>query len=281
MRSRAPVSVYAISDLHVGHHENQAVLDDLHPARPGDWLIIAGDLADDIEAVEAALRLVRPRYAEVIWTPGNHELLADPANMADLRGQSRYEELVRVCRQLDVRTPEDPYLVWHGTTGPVIIVPLFILYDYSFGRNIAPDPATALAKAKAAGIICVDEYWLDPAPYASRAAWCRSRVDTTAARLEHEVGDHPAVLVNHFPLNAEPTRALFHPEFAQWCGTELTADWHTRFNCVAVVYGHLHIPRTTWYDGVRFEEVSCGYPREWRARGRLPRPRQILPAENW
>ncbi len=32
------------------------------------------------------------------------------------------------------------------------------------------------------------------------------------------------------------------------------------------VYGHLHIPRTTWYDDVRFEEVSVGYPREWRRR---------------
>jgi hypothetical protein len=33
------------------------------------------------------------------------------------------------------------------------------------------------------------------------------------------------------------------------------------------VYGHLHIPRTTWYDGVRFEEVSIGYPHEWRRHG--------------
>ncbi len=54
---------------------------------------------------------------------------------------------------------------------------------------------------------------------------------------------------------------LRYPEFAQWCGTERTADWHTRFNAKAVVYGHLHIPRTTWEDGVRFEEVSLGYPR--------------------
>ena len=49
-----------------------------------------------------------------------------------------------------------------------------------------------------------------------------------------------------------------------------------------VVYGHLHIPRTTWYDGVRFEEVSVGYPREWRARG-LPEPllRTVLPDQWW
>ena len=43
------------------------------------------------------------------------------------------------------------------------------------------------------------------------------------------------------------------------------------------VYGHLHIPRTTWYDGVRFEEVSVGYPREWRRRKPYRWLRQILP----
>jgi hypothetical protein len=45
------------------------------------------------------------------------------------------------------------------------------------------------------------------------------------------------------------------------------------------VYGHLHIRRSTVHDGVRFEEVSLGYPREWTPRG-LPSPllRSILPA---
>jgi hypothetical protein len=70
---------------------------------------------------------------------------------------------------------------------------------------------------------------------------------------------------------------LWYPEFAQWCGTELTADWHLRFRAAAVVYGHLHIPRTTWHDGVRFEEVSVGYPREWQRRDTgYPLPRRVI-----
>jgi hypothetical protein len=64
--------------------------------------------------------------------------------------------------------------------------------------------------------------------------------------------------------------------FAQWCGTTRTKDWHLRFNAAAVVYGHLHIPRTTWYDGVLFEEVSLCYPHEWRRRATPPDiPRHI------
>ena len=45
-----------------------------------------------------------------------------------------------------------------------------------------------------------------------------------------------------------------------------------------MVYGHLHIPRTTWHDGVPFQEVSLGYPREWSARATGPvLMREILP----
>jgi 3',5'-cyclic AMP phosphodiesterase CpdA len=106
--------------------------------------------------------------------------------------------------------------------------------------------------------------------YTFRPAGTRKRLDALgpAARV---------VFVNHYPLVREPTRVLYHPEFAQWCGTEHTADWHVRYDTACVVYGHLHIPRTTWYDGVRFEEVSVGYPREWRRFGGPPGPRQILP----
>lgn len=69
-----------------------------------------------------------------------------------------------------------------------------------------------------------------------------------------------------------------YPEFAQWCGTDGTGNWHVRFDAPVVAYGHLHIPRTTWQGGVRFEEVSLGYPTEWQVRGPPPvRLRQILP----
>lgn len=58
-----------------------------------------------------------------------------------------------------------------------------------------------------------------------------------------------------------------------------TADWHLRYHTAAVVYGHLNIPCTTFHDGVRFEEVSLGYTREWkRFGGASPyTPRRMLP----
>ncbi|WP_025617826.1 metallophosphoesterase family protein [Salinispora cortesiana] len=271
-------SLLAISDLHVRHAENRRVVEQLRPESPADWLLVAGDVGDTVGQVEWVLRLLAARFAKVLWSPGNHELWSLPADPVPLRGAARYAHLVELCRELGVVTPEDPYPVWEGPGGPVTVAPLFLLYDYSWRPAGLDTSAAALAEAYRTGIVCTDEYLLHPDPYESRSAWCAARVAGTARRLAERDPALPTVLMNHWPLRREPTRVLRYPIFAQWCGTEATADWHRRFDAVAVVYGHLHIPRTTWYDGVRFEEVSVGYPREWRRRSGPPgQPRRILP----
>jgi 3',5'-cyclic AMP phosphodiesterase CpdA len=274
-------AIFAISDLHVTHPENRRVVEGIQPRSANDWLIVAGDVSETVEDLEWVMGLLSRRFEKVLWTPGNHDLWSSPEDSIRLRGVQRYEHLVALCRRIGVITPEDPYPTWEGSGGPVTVVPLFVLYDYTFGRNIAPTKQESLALAHQAGVVCTDEFLLHPDPYPSRDAWCHERVRTTELRLLACDATVPTVLVNHFPLIDSPTKVLLHPEFAQWCGTELTADWHRRFRASVVVYGHLHIPRTTWHDGVRFEEVSLGYPREWSVR-RPPRQplRRIWPVED-
>ncbi len=248
------------------------------PMSADDWLLVAGDVGETMPDIEWALRTLSERYAQVIWTPGNHELWTPRTDPTELRGEQRYRRLVQFCRGLGIITPEDPFPLWTGPGGPLRIAPLFLLYDYTF---LPPGTATStegLALAHRTGIVCADEALLHPDPYPSREAWCAARVSATERRLAETGRDVPLVLVNHFPLNREPTLILRHPEFAMWCGTTRTADWHLRYPTAAVVYGHLHIPRVTWHDGVRFQEVSVGYPREWSRRGGAPAgPRTIFP----
>ncbi|GIE78424.1 hypothetical protein Aph02nite_43740 [Actinoplanes philippinensis] len=155
-------TLFAISDLHVGHPENREIVESLHPDGDGDRLIVAGDVGEMFADVVWALRLLAGRFAKVIWAPGNHEL-------------------------------------WTPREDPV--------------------------------------------------QWCWERVALTGKRLDAVPAGLPTVLINHWPMVREPTRILRFPEFAQCCGTELTADWHVRYRAAASVYGHLHIPRTTYYDG--------------------------------
>jgi 3',5'-cyclic AMP phosphodiesterase CpdA len=255
----------ATSDLHVAYPENRRIVaQDLVPAHEGDWLLVAGDVAEKVEDVEWALGVLAARFAKVVWVPGNHELWTARQDPVALRGEERYRRLVEVCRSLGVVTPEDDYPEWTGPGGPVTVVPMFLLYDYTFLPPGAADTAQGMELAYAAGVVCNDEFLLHPDPHPDRAAWSRARVAATEARLAALPPGTRTVLVNHWPLTRLPTRVLRYPEFALWCGTEATADWHVRFAAAAVVYGHLHIPRTTWEDGVRFEEVSVGYPREWK-----------------
>lgn len=268
----------AVSDLHVGFGVNRAIAERLRPESDSDWLIVAGDVGERAGDVEEVLALLSERFAKVIWVPGNHELWTHGRDPVRLRGEERYLALVAACRRLGVVTPEDPYPVWAGAGGPVLVVPMFLLYDYSFRPDGASSIVDGLARARSAGVVSTDERLLHPDPYPSREAWCADRLAKTEARLAALPPGTATVLVNHFPLVREPTAVMRYPEFAQWCGTAATADWPTRFGAVAVVYGHLHIPRTTWHDGVRHEEVSLGYPREWKRRAAAPViPRQILP----
>jgi hypothetical protein len=158
-----------------------------------------------------------------------------------------------------------------------VIAPLFLLYDYSF-RPAAVPADRALEWAADAGIRCTDEVVLHPDPFPTREAWCAARCDATEARLAAIDSTYRTVLVNHFPLRYDLATLPLVPRFSLWCGTRRTDDWHTRFRAAVVVSGHLHIPSTRVRDGVRFEEVSVGYPRQWaHDRGLEPKLRQILP----
>ena len=271
----------AVSDLHVAYPQNRQLVGELRPRSPADWLLVAGDVGERLPDIEWALRTLSEHFAQVVWVPGNHDLWTHRTDPVQLRGEERYRRLVAFCQELGVLTPEDPYPVWDGPGRP--------------GPDRAAVPALRLllpARRRA-------DQGRGPGPRLRHRAWCaptsggctptRIRARRSGAgpgsrrpqaRLAALPPGPPAVLVNHFPLIREPTRVLRYPEFAQWCGTTRTDDWHVRFNAAAVVYGHLHIPRTIWRDGVPFVEVSLGYPREWQRRPAPPDlPRQVLPAE--
>ncbi|AHH96884.1 metallophosphoesterase family protein [Kutzneria albida] len=272
-------SLLATSDLHISYDQNRAITETIRPTSDEDWLIVAGDVAESVDRISWALELLSKRFAKVIWAPGNHELWTTKHDSVQLRGQARYEHLVRVCRELGVSTPEDEFPIWRTEEEEFVVAPLFVLYDYSFREPGATLEAT-MKYAYETGIVCTDELVLHPDPHPTRQAWCHERVEITRKRLDAIPEHLRTVLVSHWPLHRGPTTMLRWPHFAMWCGTELTADWHLRYRAAAAVYGHLHIPLTLEYDGVRFEEVSLGYPREWSKRTDKPYPvRSILPAD--
>ncbi len=268
------MKLWAVADLHLGYARNRRALEALRP-RPDDWLILAGDVGEGEEQLELALETLGPRFAHLLWVPGNHDLWTRPTSLTGkprLAGEPLYRRLVEICREHGVTTPEDPYPIFPGAHGtddrPIRIAPLFLLYDYTFVPDDV-DPANAVEWAMETDVLCADEVLLRPDPWPSRQAWCAERVRWTEARLEAATAaGEETVLVSHWPLKREHAVLPAVPRFKVWCGTRRTEDWHRRFNARTVVFGHLHIPRTLETDGVAFEEVSFGYPKNWERWGR-------------
>jgi 3',5'-cyclic AMP phosphodiesterase CpdA len=269
------VKLLAISDLHLGHEANRLPLAGVSD-HPDDWLIVAGDVGETFAHMELAWKTLVPRFAKIFWTPGNHELWASADGP---RGVARYDALVDLCRAHGIVTPEDPFETWPGD-GTTVIAPLFTLYDYSF-RPPDVAEADAVAWARDTGVLCSDERLLSPDPFDTRTAWCHARVHATRARLDAIPAGRATILASHFPLRYDLARPPRIPRFSIWCGTTLTEDWGARYRASVLVSGHLHLRSTLMRDGIRCEEVSLGYPREWsRDRAFDSFLREILPTAN-
>jgi hypothetical protein len=273
--------LFAISDLHLSRKENREALDKfVLSAGAGDyandWLILAGDLGERVEHLTFALERLAPVFRTLVWTPGNHDLWC-PATATDrTRGVARYDELVAECRRFGVLTPEDPYARWPGDAN-LFIVPMFLLFDYSF-RDPSVPRADAVAWARASGVVASDETMLSPAPFPTRDAWCAARCDATEGRLMDLPAGAETILINHWPLRYDVARPPRIPRFSIWSGTSRTEDWGRRFRARAVINGHLHLRSTLARFGARYEEVSLGYPHDWkRDRGFAYYLREIIP----
>jgi predicted phosphodiesterase len=270
------VKLYAIADLHLRHQETRELLLTM-PAYPDDWLIVAGDAGETEQHLRFAFAVLGRRFARLLWVPGNHELWTVPAQPGELRGVERYERMVALCREHGVLTPEDPFVTWAGDGPPCVLAPLFLLYDYTFRPPEVP-PEEAVAWAAEDNLLCSDEVLLHPDPYPDRQSWCAARCAAAEPRLAAAARQGPVVLINHFPLRYDLAVLPRIPRFSIWCGTRRTEDWHLRFNAHVVVYGHLHIRGTYRRDGVRCEEVSLGYPQNYKpAQPIASYLREILP----
>ncbi|KAH9807338.1 Calcineurin-like phosphoesterase [Teratosphaeria destructans] len=273
MASTTTMRLWAIADIHLSFKTNKEEFAKLHGKGPDDGLILAGDVGENLETLNEAFRLAKKRFKHVFWVPGNHELYTSKTHVPDeekeLKGEAKYMACVAVAKKHGVLTPEDDFMTWvyedeEGFQVAATICPIFTLYDYTF----RPEHVTregALEWAMEEGIKATDETLLHPDPYDTRDEWCARLVEQTETKLQNAADSgFPLVIINHWPLREDTVFIPRVPRFSLWCGTTKTKNWHTKYHAKVVVTGHLHVRRTDWIDGVRFEECSLGYPRQWQ-----------------
>jgi predicted phosphodiesterase len=263
------VRVFALSDLHVDYEANRLRLEALsrHEYR-SDVLIVAGDVSDDLERLEATLTALRERFGRVFFVPGNHELWVRRRECAD--SFEKFVRLVDLCAAIDVSTR--PQHV--GGDGGAWIVPLFSWYvkpeegpDSLFIEKRGEDPSLSM--------------WADN----HFVRWPDQDVAPTPADrflllnepfIERDF-DAPVISFSHFLPRADLIRRTRgeierlgpgprdrHPEFnfSRVAGSAGIERQIRRLGSRVHVYGHQHRDRTREIDGVRYVSRCLGYPKE-------------------
>ena len=221
-------ALFAISDLHVAYAENREIVERLRPAPPrrladrrrrrrrrcsptssGRWRCSAG------------------RFAKVIWAPGNHELWTPPEDPVQLRGVARYEHLVAALPGARRRHPRGRLPGVDGAGRPGrgrAAVPAVRLLVPRRRASTTKEESLAAGVRGRGGLHRRDPAAPRPVPEPGGVVPGPGGGDRAAARRRRPGAADRAGQ----PLPAGPRAdpVLRYPEFAQWCGTDRTADWH-------------------------------------------------------
>jgi hypothetical protein len=239
--------IFATSDLHTDFKENRLLLARLSKsAYRRDTLLVAGDIADRLEIIAETLQLLRARFAQVFYVPGNHELWVRDGGGDSVEKLSRVLEL---CERLGVSTRP-------GAAGGWRVVPLFSWYDESFDVDGSGD-STSL------------EGWADRY-FCKWPAGLGPVSDYFLAMNEPHVRAYPGptISLSHFLPRREllpPTDRLRFKGLPKVAGCLALDAQLRRLGSVVHVSGHSHINHDRVIDGVRYVQHALKYPTERRA----------------
>lgn len=263
----------ALSDIHVDYQENMAWIEALSKtAYSQDVLLLAGDVSHELERFERALSLLRERFAEVFFVPGNHDLWIVKSPYSD--SIEKFHDLLERCVKLGVKTR--PEKVGRGEKS-VWVLPLYSWYvmpeegeDSLYMHKRGEDPSL--------------ESWADSHfirwpnfAEAEHAAGYFSQLNE--AHLDRDF-DAPVVSMSHFlprldlimntpEENAEKGKV---PDlnrsfnFSRVAGSKTLERQIRQAGSTVHVYGHQHRNRYRQVDGILYVSHCLGYKQE-RAAG--------------
>jgi 3',5'-cyclic AMP phosphodiesterase CpdA len=234
--------ILAISDLHTDFRENMRLIEQIpRSAYRDDILIVAGDIADQIEIIKRTLSLLRSKFKMVFYTPGNHELWVRNEGQDSIEKLSK---ILKLCDSLDVRTRP-------GRVSDIWVVPLFSWYDAGFDPDGADGELEAWADFHFCkwpqGIRHVFEYFF--------------KLNLPNIKLH----DGPVISFSHFLPRIEllpPKEHLKFKGLPSVSGSKLLESQIRELKSIIHLFGHSHINRDCVIDGVRYVQNALSYPKE-------------------
>ncbi len=239
--------ILAISDLHTDFQKNWLIIQQLSKTQyQDDVLIVAGDIASQINTITQTLTLLRSRFRDVFFIPGNHEFWVGNGQLTSV---DKFLYILKLCESLGVQTrPARVDKVW--------IVPLFSWYSSDFS-----DDGHAYADQLRA--------WMDF--YACKWPKGIGHIPEYFYKLNQphiQTYDAPVISYSHFvprPDLLPPHEYLFFKALPQVAGSMLIEKQIRQLGSNVHVFGHTHIKRDIVFEGIRYVHNPLSYPRRLSA----------------
>jgi len=231
--------LFATSDLHTDYRENFRWLQELSDTEyRDDVLIVAGDVSDRMEVIRETLLLLRSKFRQLLFTPGNHELWVRDAGINSLE---KFQLILNLCDELGIaRKPLRLEKFW--------VVPLFSWYDGVFEPEMKAWADFHFCKWPEAAAP-LSEYFL--------------RLNESQLKRY----DAPVITFSHFLPRSEllPPKEYLR---ISWLGNVSVCsalDSQIRqLNSRVHVCGHTHTTFDRVIDNVRYVQNAVRYPKERR-----------------
>lgn len=234
---------HTVSDLHVDYPENMAWVTQLSSHDfTEDVLLVPGDISADIRLVEEVLAMLKARFSEVFFVPGNHDCWVGKGSGED--SMIRFERLRSLCASLGVRDSA-------AEVGGVQVVPIFSWYDFSFG-----EPDSDLRRRWADFRMC---------------RWPADLKEQELAKHFHQLSELPepgsgkVISMSHYlpDRRALPERVQGRPYFLlPVLGAESLGEIVRTLNPDYHIFGHTHLNNVAVLGDTTYVNNAYGYPSE-------------------
>ncbi len=239
--------LFATSDLHTDYRENFRWLQELSDSEyRDDALIVAGDISDRLEIIRETLLLLRGKFRQLFFTPGNHELWVRGAEINSLE---KLQLVLDLCHELDISTePLRLETFW--------VVPLLSWYDGVF------EPGK-VKEEKAARQVWADFHFCKWPEDAAPLADYFLRLNESHLRSY----DAPVVTFSHFIPRSDllPPKEYLRISWLSSVSVCAALDSQIRqLNSTVHICGHTHTTFDRVIDDVRYVQNAVRYPKERR-----------------
>lgn len=263
------VRVWAVSDVHTDMRQNMSWIEDLSASEHADdVLVLAGDISNRREDVEATLAACKRRFSRVFFVPGNHDLWVPRRGGGD--SLERLRGLLELCRALGVETGPGEVGEAAGAPGRLLVAPLLSWHHPQWDTEPEIEAWGGLRPAHQVVSDYVLTRWPEPLRIedgsVARAVDAINDEVFDAAELSAKRCARTSLLTfSHFlprlELNPEK-RYLTSPNLAKAVGSTYLRDRVERLKPDMHVFGHTHFGFDMVVDGIRYLQAPLSYPNE-------------------